>query len=177
MLMSKNQTSISYYNNIITIMFTVTLDHILMFAGCVVAAFSTVMLHLLTNDLADKFISKVTQLKTTNVTLVTEVEELRRQNIGLAEKLQSAIENSYKSEERAMELLTKFDELTSQAPQVVESPDNDLFRENTWLQVRCEMLERELEQLRVKPSRLVRYNANYEGLSDPTIPSDAGDDK
>lgn len=158
-------------------MFTVTLDHILMFVGCIVAAFSIVMWHFLTNDIADKFIAKVTQLKTTNITLVTEVEELRRQNTGLAEKLQSAIENSYRSEERAMGLLAKFDELTSQAPQVVDSPDNDLFRENTWLQVRCEMLERELEQLRVKPSRLVRYNANYEGLSDPTIPCDDGDDK
>ena len=157
-------------------MFTVTLDHILMFAGCVVAAFSTVMLHLLTNDLADKFISKVTQLKTTNVTLVTEVEELRRQNIGLAEKLQSAIENSYKSEERAMELLIKFDELTSQAPQVVNSPEDDLLRENSQLQVRCEMLENELEQLRVKPSRLVRYTANYQVFCDPTATSD-GDEK
>lgn len=175
MLMGKNKYSISYYNNI-TIMFTFTLDHIIMFAGCVVAL-SAVMLHVLTNDIADKFVEKVTQLKTTNITLVTEVEELRRQNIGLAEKLQSAIENSYRSEERAMELLTKFDELTSQAPQLVISHESDLFRENTWLQVRCEMLERELEQLRIKPSRLVRYKANYEGLSDPTIPSDAGDDK
>jgi hypothetical protein len=76
-----------------------------------------------------------------------------------------------------MGLLAKFDELTSQAPQVVNSPDDDLLRENSQLQVRCEMLEHELEQLRVKPSRLVRYNANYQGLSDPTIPSDDGDDK
>lgn len=157
-------------------MFTFTLDYILMLTGCVVAL-SAVMLHLLTTEIADKFVEKVTQLKSTNITLVTEVEELRRQNVGLAEKLQSAIENCYRSEERAMELLTKFDELTSQAPQVVISPESDLFRENTWLQVRCEMLEHELEQLRIKPSRLVRYNANYQGLSDPTIPSDAGDDK
>ena len=158
-------------------MFTVTLDHILMFVGCIVAAFSIVMWHFLTNDIADKFIAKVTQLKTTNITLVTEVEELRRQNTGLAEKLQSAIENSYRSEERAMGLLTKFDELTSQAPQVVNSPDDELLRENSQLYVRCEMLEHELEQLRVKPSRLVRYNANFQVFGDPTIPSDAGDDK
>ena len=158
-------------------MFTVNLDHILMFVGCIVVAFSTVMWHFLTNDIADKFIAKVTQLKTANITLVSELEELRRQNTGLAEKLQSAIENSYVSEERAMELLAKFDELTSQAPQVVNSPEDDLLRENSQLQVRCEMLEHELEQLRVKPSRLVRYNANYQGLSDPTIPSDDGDDK
>jgi hypothetical protein len=155
-------------------MFTVTLDYILMFTGCVVAL-SAVMLHLLTNDIADKFVEKVTQLKTTNITLVSEIEELRRQNIGLAQKLQSAIENSYKSEERAMELLIKFDELTSQAPQVIDSPDDNLLRENSHLQVRCEMLEHELEQLRVKPSRLVRYNANYQGLGDPTINPD--DDK
>jgi SMC interacting uncharacterized protein involved in chromosome segregation len=135
------------------------------------------MWHFLTNDIANKFIAKVTQLKTTNITLVTEIEELRRQNTSLAEKLQSAIENSYRSEERAMALLTKFDELTSQAPQVVNSPDDELLRENSQLYVRCEMLEHELEQLRVKPSRLVRYNANYQGLSDPTIPSDDGDDK
>lgn len=153
-------------------MFTVTLDHVLMLVGCVVVLFSTVMLHLLTNDIADKFIAKVTQLKTTNIALVSEIEELRRQNTSLAEKLQSAIENSYASEERALALLAKFDELTNQPPQVVNSPDNDLFRENTWLQVRCETLERELEQLRVKPSRLVRYNANYQGCSDPTINSD-----
>jgi seryl-tRNA synthetase len=173
--MSKNKYSISYYNNI-TIMFTFTLDHIIMFTGCVVAL-SAVMLHVLTNNIADKFVEKVTQLKTANITLVTEVEELRRQNIGLAEKLQSAIENSYRSEERAMELLTKFDELTSQAPQVVNSPDDELLRENSQLYVRCEMLEQELEQLRVKPSRLVRYNANFQVFGDPTIPSDAGDDK
>jgi len=155
-------------------MFTVTIDHILMLTGCVVA-FSTVMLHLLTNEIADKFVEKVTQLKTTNVTLVSEVEELRRQNVGLAEKLQSAIENSYRSEERAMALLIKFDELTSQAPQVVNSPDDDLLRENSQLQVRCEMLEHELEQLRVKPSRLVRYTANYQVFCDPTITSDVDD--
>ena len=153
-------------------MFTITLDHILMLVGCVVVLFSTVMLHLLTNDIADKFIAKVTQLKTTNVALVSEIEELRHQNTSLAEKLQSAIENSHTSEERALALLAKFDELTNQPPQLVIPADSDLFRENTWLQVRCETLERELEQLRVKPSRLVRYNANYQGCSDPTINSD-----
>ena len=153
-------------------MFTVTLDHVLMLVGCVVVLFSTVMLHLLTNDIADKFIAKVTQLKTTNIALVSEIEELRRQNTSLAEKLQGAITNCYASEERAVALLEKFDELTNQPPQVVNSPDNDLFRENTWLQVRCETLERELEQLRVKPSRLVRYNANFQVFGDPTINSD-----
>jgi FtsZ-binding cell division protein ZapB len=156
----------------ITTMFTITIDHLIMLAGGVVALVATGMIHILTNDIADKFIAKVTQLKTNNITLVSEIEELRRQNVGLAEKLQVAIENSYASEERALALLAKFDELTNQPPQVVNSPDNDLFRENTWLQVRCETLERELEQLRVKPSRLVRYNANYQGLSDPTINSD-----
>ena len=153
-------------------MFTVTLDHILMLVGCVVAVLSTVMLHLLTNDIADKFIAKVTQLKTNNITLVSEIEELRRQNTGLAEKLQTAIENSYASEERALALLAKFDELTNQPPQTAGSSDEDLLRENSQLLVKCEMLEHELEQLRIKPSRLVRYSANYQGFSDPTINSD-----
>lgn len=157
-------------------MFTVTLDHIIMFMGCIIVAFSTVMWHFLTNDIADKFIAKVTQLKTANITLISELEELRRQNTSLAEKLQSAIEKSYASEERAMALLAKFDELTSQAPQVVNSHEDDLLRENSQLQVRCEMLEHELEQLRINPPRLVRYNANYHGLSDPVIQSN-GDNK
>jgi FtsZ-binding cell division protein ZapB len=134
------------------------------------------MWHFLTNDIADKFIAKVTQLKTSNITLISELEELRRQNTSLAEKLHSAIEKSYASEERAMALLAKFDELTSQAPQLVNSPVDDLLRENSQLQVRCEMLEHELEQLRINPPRLVRYNANYHGLSDPVIQSN-GDNK
>lgn len=153
-------------------MFTITIDHLIMLVGGVVAVVATGMLHLLTNDIADKFIAKVTQLKTTNIALISEIEELNRQNTSIAEKLQGAIANSYASEERAMALLDKFDELTNQPPQTVASADEDLLRENSQLLVKCEMLEHELEQLRVKPSRLVRYNANFQVFGDPTINSD-----
>lgn len=155
-----------------TTMFTITIDHLIMLAGGVIGLVATGMIHILTNDIADKFIAKVTQLKTNNIVLVSEIEELRRQNTNLVEKLQSAIANSYASEERAQALLTKFDELTNQPPQTAASADDDLLKENSQLLVRCEMLEHELEQLRIKPSRLVRYNANYQGYSDPTINSD-----
>jgi hypothetical protein len=153
-------------------MFTITIDHLIMLVGGVVAVVATGMLHLLTNDIADKFIAKVTQLKTTNIALVSEIEELRRQNTSLAEKLQGAIETSYASEERALALLAKFDELTNQPPQTAASADEDLLKENSQLLVKCEMLEHELEQLRIKPSRLVRYNANYQSYGDPTTNSD-----
>ena len=166
MLIQNNIYIISFNNR--TPMFAITFDNILLIVGYFAVTMAISAVYILTNDIVEKFINKIIQLKTTNVALVAEVECLREQNASLAKA----------RDEQARVLVEKFDEVTSQAPRVdYDANANLLIKENSRLLVKCEMLEKELEHLRVgaRPNRLARMDSSYPSCHNSEKNSDEDD--
>jgi ABC-type proline/glycine betaine transport system ATPase subunit len=141
-------------------MFSAHPEIVIMGIGCFIAGGALGMIHVITNDIVEKFIAKVNSLKTINVGLVAEIERLRGENTAVTEKLHAANEANGATTQA---ILAKFDEITTQDPQRDYDANADLLKENSRLRVKCEMLEKELAHFRASatPSRLARMDTSF----------------
>ena len=115
-------------------MFAMNFDNILAILTAVSSCVLAYALIMLINELFDRIDKKIEQVRTEKSKIESEINSLREENKHL-----KFINNSYKE---------KIDSLSYQLAPSFDNADEELVKTNDKLNIRCDMLEQELQKTR-----------------------------